>query len=76
MTKVLITTAVALSPKQLTAMTKELAKKLADTELVIEESVDSALIGGMRLTVGSQAYDATIQARLEQLKKTLIDHVF
>lgn len=70
-TKVQITTAVALSKAQAEAIEKKLRATFAQDELVFEYRVDSEVVGGIRIIVGSREFDGTLRTRLEQLRQTL-----
>lgn len=71
MSKVIITTAVELSADQREAALKVAAAKagVKPAEVVLQEVVDPAILGGVRLTVGSHQYDASLLGKLEHLKK-------
>ncbi len=52
-----------------------LVQKLRHTlqkDTVLEETVDPALLGGITLKVGDWAYDASVRARLQEIRKQLI----
>ncbi|HEY1381568.1 MAG TPA: ATP synthase F1 subunit delta, partial [Gemmataceae bacterium] len=52
---------------------KELARdRFRDMNPVLVESVDPALLGGLRIQVGDQVIDATVRTRLESLKNQLL----
>jgi F-type H+-transporting ATPase subunit delta len=51
---------------------KEMARKRFNLDPVLVESVDPAVLGGVRLQVGDRMIDATVRARLEGLKTQLL----
>ena len=65
-----VTTAVALSAKQLEGVKAQLRQSLGkDPE--IETRVDPTILGGLKVKVGSRLYDASLKTRLDQLKFAL-----
>lgn len=50
----------------------ELGRKL-NKQVVIHQSVDSSLIGGLKLRIGDQLIDASVASQLSQLKQKLIE---
>lgn len=72
--KVTITTAVALTAKQLETMQSKISKKHADFEL--RTVVDPSVMGGIKLTIDSQEIDETVYTKLEkvhaQLKQSIV----
>jgi len=46
-------------------------KKKYGTDLTAEFVVDLALLGGMRIRVGSDVWDGTVRGRLERLQQQL-----
>ena len=65
-----ITSAFAMDAAQLADVTVSLEKRFA-RRLNATVSVDSALIGGIRVVVGDEVLDASVKARLEQMKAAL-----
>jgi F-type H+-transporting ATPase subunit delta len=65
-----ITSAKRLDPNAVTALTGAL-EKLTQKKVVLETREDPALIGGATATVGSQTYDGSLRAQLDELKKRL-----
>jgi F-type H+-transporting ATPase subunit delta len=51
---------------------KEMARRRFDLDPVLVESVDPAVLGGLRIQVGDHMIDATVRARLEGLKNQLL----
>lgn len=70
-TKVQITTAVALSKAQAEAIEKKLRASFNTDSLIFEYRVDTEVVGGIRVIVGSREFDGTLRTRLEQLRQTL-----
>ena len=65
-----VTTAVPLTPAQARGVAAALRQALGkDPE--IETRVDPAILGGIRVKVGSRLYDATLKSKLDQLKFAL-----
>ena len=61
-----VESAVALNPAQQTAIQQNLTRRYG-TGLNISFAQNTALIGGLRIKVGSDVYDGSIQARLNAL---------
>jgi F-type H+-transporting ATPase subunit delta len=59
----------ALSPEQQTVLQGELAQKYGPG-LNISFAQNPALLGGLRIQVGSDVYDGSVRARLENLRET------
>lgn len=68
---VTVTTAQELTSHQRTKLTKGLESKLSEP-FQLKEIVDPAVVGGVRITVGSQEYDGTIRKSLDTLRHSLI----
>jgi F-type H+-transporting ATPase subunit delta len=64
-----VESAAALSPEQRTAVEGSLAWKYG-TGLDISFAQNPALIGGLRIQVGSDVYDGSVRARLESLRES------
>ena len=65
-----VTTAVELSPAQAKGVAAALRQALGkDPE--IETRVDPAILGGLKVKVGSKLFDASLKSRLDQLKFAL-----
>jgi len=63
-----VESAVALLPEQQTAVQGSLSRKYG-AGLNISFSQDPALLGGLRIQVGSDVYDGSVKARLESLRE-------
>lgn len=66
MQNVTITTTKKLTPEQLASIKSLVEPKLG--KVSIEEVIDPSIIGGVKITVGGQEFDATISGRLEKLE--------
>jgi F-type H+-transporting ATPase subunit delta len=65
-----VTTAIALTPAQQRGLATALRQALGkDPE--IEARVDPAILGGIKVKVGSRLYDASLKSRLDSLKFAL-----
>jgi F-type H+-transporting ATPase subunit delta len=65
-----IESAMALAPQAAADITSRLKKKYGE-DLTSEFVVDPALLGGVRVRVGSDVWDGTLRDRLERLKQQL-----
>jgi F-type H+-transporting ATPase subunit delta len=63
-----VESAVALSPEQQGAVQGSLSRKYG-AGLNISFAQDPALLGGLRIQVGSDVYDGSVRARLENLRE-------
>lgn len=66
MQNVTITTTKKLTAEQLASVKSLVEPKLG--KVSIEEIIDPNIIGGVKITVGGQEFDATISGRLEKLE--------
>lgn len=65
-----ITTAVELSPDQLTAIESKLSASLGKRVRAVG-TVDSAIVGGVIVRVGDQLVDGSVRSRLQRLRREL-----
>lgn len=65
-----VTSAVALTPAQLTAITAQL-EKLSGKKVVVEKKQDPALLGGVVAKVGDVVYDGSLRTQLRALRDQL-----
>jgi F-type H+-transporting ATPase subunit delta len=65
-----VVTAVPLSPAQTAALTTALRASFGK-DPQIETHVDAAILGGLRVRVGSRLYDASLKSKLDSLKFAL-----
>lgn len=64
-----VESAVAMTPEQQAGVSGSL-QRIYGAGLNITFEQNPALVGGMRVKVGSDVYDGSVQARLEQLEET------
>lgn len=62
----------SLSDEQSQSISNAFAQKVGKQSLRIDNIIDPALIGGIRLQIGNQIYDSSVSAKLERLKRDLI----
>ncbi|MBP9781704.1 F0F1 ATP synthase subunit delta [Candidatus Woesebacteria bacterium] len=67
---VIITTAQKLTDKQRSILKELIAQKIG-TAIAIDEIVDTSVIGGIRIQLGNQEFDATISGTLEKVDSLL-----
>lgn len=72
--KVSVTTAVALSQKQIEMITKAVEKK-HDGKVEIKEVVNPDVIGGVKVSIGSTEFDATIKTKLQKIHAQLSHNI-
>ena len=70
MTDVIITSAYQLSPKTVKKIKKAIEARRQDS-VKIKAIVNPEVIGGISLQIGSKLFDATVAAKLRQIKKLL-----
>ncbi len=68
--KVVITSAILLSSKQIGALTKAVKKKYPREKLEFKQVVDPKILGGIKIRLDSQSLDSTLKAKLESLRST------
>ena len=68
--RVLVKSAVELSPQQRDGLKKTLAESL-NKEPVLNLRVDPELLGGLVVQVGDKIYDTSVRSRLEELRNQL-----
>ena len=68
--KAFVTSAVALNKEELAALRVKLAH-ISGRQVKLIETVDPAVIGGVRVEMDGRRYDNTIQDRLGRLKRSL-----
>ncbi|HZZ98944.1 MAG TPA: F0F1 ATP synthase subunit delta [Candidatus Saccharimonadia bacterium] len=62
---IIVESVIALSPEEEKELRTVLKKKFGSDQYVAK--LNPALLGGLRITVGSTQYDASVQAKLQQL---------
>lgn len=70
--KAKVSTAVALSDAHKESLVKRLAEQLGK-EIILEEVVDSSLLGGAKIEVSGYMLDTTIAGKLRSMKHQLVD---
>jgi F-type H+-transporting ATPase subunit delta len=65
-----VTTAVELSSKDRDRVAEELSKRLG-REIHLDVLVDPAILGGLKLQYGDRLVDASVDTRLQQLRRRL-----
>jgi F-type H+-transporting ATPase subunit delta len=65
-----VTSATALTPAQLTAITAAL-EKLSGKKVVVEKKQDPELLGGVVAKVGDVVYDGSLRTQLRALRDQL-----
>jgi F-type H+-transporting ATPase subunit delta len=65
-----IETATALEPQIASQISLNLARRYG-TDLTTEFAISPALLGGMRVRVGSDVWDSSVRSRLERLQQQL-----
>lgn len=66
-----VESAKALTAEEKKKLNAKLVKKLGK-EVVLEAATDKSLIGGVKVTVGSNVYDGTIRGQLARVKEILL----
>lgn len=73
--KVTATTAVALTQKQADRITTKIQESNKGSNIELKQVINPALIAGIKITIGSEEFDASVYTKLEkihtQLKKSL-----
>ncbi len=66
--QVTVTTAVKLTADQRKEVQKVAEAKTGHKNFELVETIDPSIIGGVRLTLGSQQYDASVKNTLDALR--------
>lgn len=66
-----IETATPLSPQELHAAEEAIGQRI-HRKVTLAVHVDPTLLGGVRVTVGSQRFDATLRSRLSELRDRML----
>jgi F-type H+-transporting ATPase subunit delta len=69
--KVSVTVQERLDEESKTLLTQMLKEKYSAKEVVLNESVDQRVLGGIKLQIGEEVYDATVKNKLVQLARQL-----
>jgi F-type H+-transporting ATPase subunit delta len=70
--KVSLTTAAALDDKSREMILNTIKEKYKFSEIQLEESVDSELLGGMIMRIGDKQMDASIRGQLRKIENELV----
>ena len=70
----LVTTAVALSDAQLSQL-KEKLEGISGKKVLLEQKVDTGILGGVRVDLEGQLFDGSVKGRLSELRKKVDDIV-
>lgn len=71
--QVVVTTAVPLTAEQRKKIKTAIEAKLGSVNY--SETVDESVIGGIKLLVGSRAFDGTVKSKLNRLKQLLLQTI-
>jgi F0F1-type ATP synthase delta subunit len=66
----IVTTAIALTTAQKKQLEDSFKNSLGSEKF--EAKVDQSIIGGVKITIGSKEYDATLQQKLEHIKQHML----
>lgn len=69
--RVKVTSAVELSDSQLKKITETVEKKYPKHKIALETTIDSKIIGGVKLLIDAVEYDGTVAGKLDRLKQYL-----
>jgi len=67
-----VKTAVPLTEEEKNKLVEKLEKKY-DKKVLLDDSIEKKLIGGVYVRVGDDVIDGTIKHKLEELKKRILD---
>lgn len=67
-----VTTAVALDDQRRTALQNRLGARLGAKEVVLNEQVDPAIIGGVVVKTATQTLDGSLATKLAQIRRLLV----
>ncbi|PJI09154.1 MULTISPECIES: F0F1 ATP synthase subunit delta [Clostridium] len=67
-----VKTVIPLTKEEQTALTDKLSKKYNKT-VILKESIDKSIIGGVYVRVGDDVIDGTIKFKLESMKKVMLE---
>ena len=60
-----------LSPQVKNEIKDMLKKKYSAADVIIQENIDERIMGGIKIKVGEEVFDATLSTRLRKLKDSL-----
>jgi F-type H+-transporting ATPase subunit delta len=61
-----------LTDAELTSISTSFAKKIGKASLRLQNVVDKALLGGLKLRIGNRIYDGSISGKLERIERQLV----
>jgi F-type H+-transporting ATPase subunit delta len=67
-----VTTAVPLSNEQVTRLSEQLAKRLSANEVVLNQSVDESILGGVIIHANNQILDGSLATKLAAIRRSII----
>lgn len=70
MNQVIVTSAVKLESSLKSEVLKTIEAKLSGSEYELHEEVDPSILGGIRLQINSNVYDASVMGKLSALQAT------
>lgn len=74
--KVTATSAIELTPKQADLIVKAVEKKnTSGVKVELVQVVDETIIGGIKITIGSEQIDATVATKLARLHTQLRENI-
>ncbi|CAN5283945.1 hypothetical protein BH10PAT2_BH10PAT2_3960 [soil metagenome] len=73
MTKVIVTTSVEPTAAQLEEIKKAVVKKYGK-DISLESKIDSSILGGVQITIGSRQLDGSLKGKLNQIRKKFVQN--
>ena len=67
-----VITAVQLDTKQRDQLTAGLAKRLSANEIVLHETVDPSILGGVIIRANNETLDGSLSSKIEQIRRLLV----
>lgn len=61
-----------LTEDERTALAETFSKKLGKKQIVIDNEIDTNLLGGLKIRVGNRIFDGSLRGKLERLERELI----
>ncbi|WP_295729790.1 ATP synthase F1 subunit delta [uncultured Limosilactobacillus sp.] len=68
-----VVSAVQLDEKRRQKLAETLAHRLGANDVILNETVDSQIIGGLIVKVGSQTLDGSLKTKLEKMRRILVN---
>ena len=66
-----VTVAEPLSPDAVQSLTTILKERYSAKDVIIKEYIDSSILGGMKVMIGDEEYDATLKEKINKLAQHL-----